>query len=344
MKKKFSMFLVCCLLLSAIFFSACNEVNYSKDDVENLYQSIMTTYGGDNNMLDVSIDTSLVIGENGDETLDKSYIFSLCYNPYIFSASGLVFGVAARQESPTLRYAIQYFNQEEINNVYLGLNDVKVALDEFSNAKTVFENSLGELYYQETVDSLNNLINKLYDLNDDFSRYYFNYFYTDFAEETVLYDGSLKDFMWYELCSISKVSFKYELLNFVPSNPYGEINTWFNSTTILRNFVLSSAEIAEQLTKRNLVSGITQIEVANILSVLKNIQAEMESYEKEYDLFTESLSRVNLKDYFSATNKEAYIESLTNLEKSSFNIINNFIVGRYAGFIEGMEKILVNLS
>ena len=107
---------------------------------------------------------------------------------------------------------------------------------------------------------------------------------------------------------------------------------------------MSSAEITEQLTKRNLVSGITQIEVANILSVLKNIQAEMESYEKEYDLFTESVSRVNLKDYFSATNKEAYIESLTNLEKSSFNIINNFIVGRYAGFIEGMEKILINLS
>ena len=344
MKKKFIMLFVCLFSFSIFFFSACNEPNYSKEDVENLYQSIMTDYGLDNYMLDVSIDMDKVVGEGEDETLDKSYIFSRCYSPYVISSSGLIFGVAARQERPTLVYAIQSFNQEEINSVYNGLNKVKLALDAFKKAKTVFENSGGKLYYQETINSLNDLINNLYNLNDDFSKYYFSYYYTDFKNETELHDGSLKDFLWYELCSISKVSFKYEMENFVPSNPYGEINAWFNSTVVLGDFVNSSSQIIEVLNRTNLVGGLTSSEVSTILNALKSVQAEMTSYEHEYDLYLEALGNINLLEYFNATNKNAYINSCSMLEKSSFNIIDNFISGRYAGFIEAMDKILINLS
>ncbi len=343
MKKRFALIFLCVLSVCFFALSACNDVNYTKNDIEMLYKQIVSQYGNNQNLLDVSIDTS-DFTQSG--TGDRSYIFELCYEPYIASSSGLFFGVAKRQgdtSGGTTIFATQNFNQEEINTIYNKLVNVKNNFDVFYDAKTVYEGSQGNLYYKETIEALNNLISSLYDLNDNFATYYFNYYYTDFSTQNTLLDGSLKDFMWYELCAMSKVSFTYELKDLTLSNPNGEVLTWYNNTKTVKDFVQRSSKILDNLNKNNLVDSLFDEQKQTILTVLKNIQVEIPGYESEYSLFEQMVSIVDLKEYFDATNQDSYIQSCPANQQSAYNIINNFLEGRYMGFIEGIEKIMQNL-
>lgn len=338
MKKKFAIILICILSFGIFFLTGCNEINYTREDVEKLYSSIINEYGDDDGLLNLSIDTSLAV-EDGIINQDKAYIFPLVYNTYISCASGVFFGSSQRQ-GKTLIYSINNFEQEEINDIYNKLNGVRESIKSFVSAKYIFENSQGNLYYMETIDALNTLIGDLYSLNNSFSEYYFKYFYTDFSQESTLAEGSLKDFMWYQLCSISKVSFEYELKTFEMSNPYGEIETWFSNTQLIKNFVATAEQAINYLKDDNLLASVFENNKALILDILKNIQYEMAGYESEYSLFLKALNNVNIREYFTATNQEAYKESLSNLEKSSFEIIDSFIEGRYTGFMEGLTSII----
>ena len=338
MKKKFALILICILSFGIFFFTGCNETNYTKEDVENLYSSIIDEYGDDDGLLNLGIDISLVV-EGGIINQDKAYIFPLVYNKYISCASGVCFGSSQRQ-GKTLIYSINNFEQEEINEIYNKLIRVRESIKSFVSAKYIFENSKGNLYYMETIETLNTLISDLYSLNDSFSEYYFKYFYTDFSQESVLAEGSLKDFMWYQLCSISKVSFEYELKTFKMSNPYGEIETWFANTQLIKDFIAISERAINYLKNDNLLAGVFENNKALILDILKNIQYEMSGFESEYSLFLRALNNVNIREYFTSVNQDAYKESLSNLEKSSFEIIDSFIEGRYTGFMEGLTSII----
>lgn len=337
--KKFFLSTFLCLIMCVCCFGlmGCNGSNKTKDDIDSLFTSMKTETQTadffDGNYLKITFDSTKL----NLTSSDKSYIFPQVYSHYLTASSSLFCGVIDRVGTSIFKS----FTQSQINSIYFRLNAVKNSLLELSQDKYVYELTNGSLHYKNVIASYNTLIQNLYELNDAFAEFYFveNLGYIDFSSST-LKDGNIKDMLRYQLLNVSKVSFNYELLNFMFDNPLGEINTWYNSTTTLKSFVELAKLTNDELGNRENLADHIGSNSQHVLRLFTNMQDQQDEYFQEYSNFIRSVSSFNVKSYFSAANKPAYIENSSYKQQSYFNLIQNFISGRYKAYTSGISSVL----
>ena len=332
--------LILCFCSFGLF--GCGASDYSKDDLDSFYTAITTTnkttsqfFDGD--YLKVDFDSEKI---NISNSQDKSYIFTLAYQHYLKSSSNLLSSVIDRAGG-RISYVVRNFSQKQLNTIYDKFSSVKDALYSLAESKKVFEISDGNLHYKNVIASYNSLINRLYDLNNTFANYYFGYSSTgaDFSTDE-LTDANVRDMLNYQLLKISKVSFEYELLNFMFSNPLGETSTWYDSTTYLKNYVLLAKSTFTILNNSEDLASHIGSNKTKVLPIFENMQIQEKEFDHEYSNFNQSVNTFNVKAYFASTNKAAYISSCSTKEQSSYEIIRNFLTGRYSAYTTGLTEVL----
>lgn len=338
MRKRFLTFFVCfTLILCSLILVGCNK-GYSKDDIATLYSSMQTSEKTkpffDGNSLKVTFDPEKI----DLSSTDKSYIFEKVYSYYLKSSSELMFGVVDRVGK--ISYAVKDFTASQTTDIYNKLQNVNSCLIKLANSKSIYETSNGNLHYKNVLGSYNNLIKSLYTLNEAFAEYYFvdNVGKTDFSKDN-LSDGNVRDMLRYQMILTSKVSFNYELLNFESTNPLGKITTWYDSTYYLKDYVDICELTLETLSNTNDLGQSAAPYTQKVKDLFANAQDQELEYKNEYSLFSTSLSKIDLKAYFSSANKPAYLESRTNTEKSCYQIMQNFLNGRYKAFVDALTLL-----
>jgi len=334
--KKFFLIFLC--LISCLFsfgLSGCSNGNHSKDDIDTLFKAMqtneLTSQFFDGDYFSVSFDNSKV-GSN--QSSNKSYIFPYVYSHYLKCSSGLLSSVIQRVEK--ISYAVKSFPQNELNIVYNKLNDVYISLVNLANDKAIFELTNGNLHYKNVINSYNSLIKQLYSLNESFAEFYFNGVGNVDFSKVELSDGNIRDMMWYQLLLTSKVSFNYDFLNFVSSNPRGEILTWYNSTTLLKDYISDTSSIINKIRNTENLASHLGIDKVYVKPIFVNMQNQEIEFLNEYSKFIDNISVFNLKSYFASTNKDAFILSCSRQEQSCFTVSQTFINGRYAAFMDGL--------
>lgn len=340
MKKIFLSTILCLILcVCSLGLFGCKEVNYTKNDLDELYTSIKTeettSQFFDGEKLVVNFDSEKITFVS----TDKNYIFPEIYKYYLTTSSSLLSEVIKRVGS--LSTLANNFSQSQINSIYNKLNDVKSKLNKLAQSKLIFEISNGNLHYKSLINSYNNLITSLYNLNNTFANFYFidSLGKVDFSV-TELTDSNIRDMLRYQLLKTSIVSFKYELLNFVTSNPLGEINTWFNSTITLKNYVNLAKQTLTVLDNYENLASHAGSNKNNIRAYFLNMQIQQEEYDQEYSSFLKSINKFNVKSYLISTNKNAYLESSSYYQQSYYQIIENFLIGRYLSYYNALTAVV----
>ena len=318
-------------------FVGCKE--YSKEDISTLYSSMqksdITKPFFNGNSLQVNFDAQKI---NLSDTTDKSRIFEDVYKYYLKSSSELMFGVVDRVKS--ISTAVKDFNKSQTTDIYKKLKNVNECLINLADSKSIYETSNGNLHYKNVLGNYNSLIKSLYSLNEAFAEYYFvdKIGKADFSKDE-LSDSNVRDMLRYQMLLLSKVSFNYELLNFESNNPMGSIQSWFNSTYYLKDYVELCETTLGTLGNANDLGQSASPYIQQVKNLFAKAQDQELEYKNEYKLFLTSLSKFNLKAYFTATNKSAYLESRTNTEKSCYQIMQNFLNGRYKAYVDALTLV-----
>lgn len=320
-----------------LLLTGCKEVTFSVDDFDNLYSQMKTDditgqYFKDDSLV-VNFSDNIEINNRND----KSYIFSAVYSYYLKSSSRLFSGVIKNQPKPS--FVLRNFKQAEITDLYLKLDDVKNKLIEFNESKIVYEKTESHIYYKNVIGSYNLLINSLYNFNTSFANAYFSSVGKVSFPKDTLSDRNIKDFLAYQLMQASKVSFNFELKPFKINNPLGEVHTFIDNTTELKNFVTISQSILLRIDSTRDVTPIGT-NATNLIDLFASIQNNMDKYNNECDKFLKALNNFNVKAYHSSSNKQNYLDDCDPLEKSSFNIINNFLGGRYKALMQALNEVI----
>lgn len=330
------MILVC---LCPLFLSGCGETKFSATDIDALYTTMKqdddtSQFFGANNNLVVNFSSKI----NTANSSDKSYIFSQVYKFYLDSSSRLFSTVVERNTTPS--FVIRNFKEREITTIYNNLNDVYSKMKALSDSKTVYEQSEGYIYYRKLLTDYNNLISSLLTLNTNFANAYFatagkvDYSKTDFG------DSDIRNMLCYQLMLASKVSFDYELRSFKISNPMGEVLTWYNASNQIKSFVpLATACLA--IINSPVENIVSKTNMNTISSLYTTIQENADKYNNEYLKFNKALENFNAKEFLvlSQAERTVYLENCTALENSSYNIIQNFISGRYSALVNCLDEI-----
>lgn len=339
MKRTLLSIILCFMLaLTSFAFVGCKDKQYSKDDVASLLNTMKTdettSQFFQGNYVKVNFDPSKISqAEN-----DKSYIFSSIYSFYLDSASGLFLSVADRFANAS--YAIADFSGEQITTIYNKLEDVYAKLRTLAASKLIFETSNGNLHYKNVISDYNALIESFYSLNDSFADFYFvdGIAKTNFITED-LSNNNVRDMLRYLLLQISRVSYRYDLLNFIYTNPLGEIVSWYNATTYLKEYVNVCYQTLIDLANANDLALSISPNTTEAKVIFGSFQDQEKQYENEYNLFLEALQNFNVKAYFNSNNKQAYLQNISQVERSSFNVMQNFLKGRYSATINGLKLI-----
>ena len=330
------------MMFSSLLFTACDQENYSKADVDSVYSAILDDYCDNKGYIDIDIDASKVVQADAVSD-DKYYIFPYILDNYVSFASGIVFSVSSRQNG--ILFSLSEFSQDELNVIYAKLSNVLTSLNSLYEVKNVYENSNGFLQYHELINSYYNLIENLYSLSGSFSQYYFNSLYSsDFSVSNVA-KGSLSDIFWFELFSLSEVSYIYDLKNYVSVDGDGEVVTWFNNSRVLKTFVNDTSELLTALKLNNDLSyGTTSINKTTLAGTISNMLDLKSTFERDYNTFVSASNGSFLGEYLKATNKTSFLENSSNFDKSKFNLINGFILGRYESFMSGIRLSKNNMN
>lgn len=338
MKKFITICILFVLSLSVFALTGCGT-NYTPDDINSMYREVLTYVGDAQGFLQVGVNKEKVVQASSLQN-DKAYIFPLCYDNFLSAEAGLFFGVASRQEKD-ITYTLRKFNKDELNKTYEKLKDVRDASMSVASNRSIYESSKGNLKYQELVVSCNNLIEKLNALNDYFSPIYFEHYFTGYTAGE-LSDGELKDALFYDLQVLSEVAYDYALKHFEFSNPYGEVKTWYDNSTMLKETNERILETLGKLRKNSLTEGMMSGTKNNIISILERIQLEKTGYKDEFLGYQKALNSVDIVMYSKATNKSAYKQNLDKKEQSCFEIIDRFLNGRYNGMCLALRDIVHN--
>ncbi|NCB48128.1 MAG: hypothetical protein EOM55_00635 [Clostridia bacterium] len=332
----------CVIIISSFLFCACNEENYSKADVDTIYSAILDDYCDTKGYIDININASKVVHTEAVSD-DKYYIFPYILDNYVSFSSGLVFSVASRQNG--ILFSLGSFSQKELNDVYAKFSNVLTSLNSLDEIKNIYENSDGYLQYDELINAYFVLIDNLYSLSDSFSDYYFDSLYSSNFSASNVAKGSLSDLFWFELFSLSKVSYIYDLKNMNSIESEGEVVTWFNNTRVLKTFVNDSADILSALKLNNDLSyGTNLTHKTNLAGIISNMLDLKSAFERDFNNFVIASSGFFLNEYLNATNRTSYLQNCSEFENSKFNLINEFILGRYEAFLSGIRMSKYNIN
>ena len=345
MRKRLLSFILCvCLIFVPMFFTGCNK-DYSKEDVSNLYSSIKT----DDKTKNFFNGNTLNISFNGVrvDSGDKGYIFPAVYDYYLKCSSGLFFSIIDKYDrigavSDAVSYSIKDFTKEQIAVIYNKLKIVNENLRTISDSKSIYEITNAELHYKELINDYNNLIISLYDINTSFANYYFSGVgKVDFSNsETELSDSNIRDMLWFVLLKLSKVTFNYDVLNYTPSNPLGEVNnSYINKTEYMKDFLDVCYESLSNLNTTNDLALTLLSNKSKVKTLFESMQNGFSIYETEYNIFLKSLNNFDLKNYLTATNKNAFLANSSNSSKSNFKNMQNFLNGTYKAYLNGVDRV-----
>lgn len=341
--KNFSVFVVfLVMMVSLVFLPACDTSCHSKADIDDVYSTILDDFCDSKGYIAIGVSSSKVV-QTTNVSDDKYYIFPLLLDNYVSYASGAVFGVASRQDGILL--SLNGFSQDELNDVYDGFSSVLASLQSLDEVKSVYENSNGRLRYQDLINAYFDLIDKLYSLSDTFSSCYFEDTYTGNFTETVVEKGSLSDIFWYELEVLSKVSYRYDLQNYVVDESDGAVVEWYDSSTVLKSFMLDTADLLSALkVDGNLAQSITTSNKTTLTQLVNNMFDGQNAFEENYNSYVSALANFDLSDYLVATNKQSYLQNCTYREQGSFSIIVEFLNGRYSAFMSAVSSAISKMN
>lgn len=343
MKKLFSILLCATIAICCLCVCACdNPIPKNTTNVDEQYQMLMQNYG-DNGYLLLSVDTSKVVPSSADVEHDKSYVFENVFKKYLDCSSGFFLYIAKRDGGAS--QVINKYASSKATELQSLFAECTSAVIHFAQEKQIFEQSAGALHYVETVEAMNVVIDKFYLLNTVFADEYFKVKGFRFEGQTDLVDcaTAVNDIFWYELCALSRISFGYELVLFANTNPLGDTTEWFDSTQTVKNVceiannMLPKLKAHDDITLYLNATGREQI-----LQCLKNIESLRTNFVVEYNSFLEAKHLVDLKTYLSLSTqmqREEYLETLPNIQKSRFLIVNNFMQGKYVA-LENVMKLI----
>lgn len=339
MKRKSLLVIFLIVVISIFIFPGCNERNYTKEEANAVYKSILNDYGDSFGYIDLEINLL------NEEEEPKKDIFSLCFRHIIDCAEGVFFGGTQRQNK-TLLTVISNFSQEEVNKVANNLNNLKSALDKWYATKVVFEDSRGKLLFQELVTCYNRVAESLFRLNEDFEASYFSRFGKDFSTTLGLTQNLVNDYLWWQVCRYSEIVYNYELKNMKFEGPFDE--SWWRGTNLkkfVNNVGRETGGNSRFIDKLKSVSDfnnrISEEERKTMQSLLSNMQKESSLFNKSFSLFMDCINDVNMQSCLKAINSgtfEAFLEGESNLNRGKFEIIDNFINGIFSSYVTGLER------
>ena len=342
MKKFISFILAVMLCFGAVVLSACNEQTRTSADVYGLYIQMRDEEAPDG-FLSVSINTSKVVPAGRSVEEDKAQVFGGVYAHYLDCASGFFFSVFERKGTPEF---LNHYSGEQLSTLYNKLSKTYSTLKALKKEIYVYEASDGNLNYKQVVTKYNLLIDKFFDLSFYFANLYYTSNSFNLSNYTTLSASgtNLNDFLWYELCVMARVSFGYELINYVYSNPLGDITDWLNRSVYVKGSIAVAKRLSAKLKQHNnnLTDYLASSGMSSAFKTLCNMQSNRECFLKSYNLFLSAKHSVDLKAYLGyATQAErnAYLNSLTNESRSYFRIVFNFLQDDYDGYLVAFKGV-----
>ena len=124
------------------------------------------------------------------------------------------------------------------------------------------------------------------------------------------------------------------------TNPLGETKTWYNSTTTLKSYIELAKSTLTELDNTNNLADHVIANASKVKTLFANMQSQELEYEQEYKNFIQGVNLFNVKSYFASTNKPAYISSASYMQQSYFQIIQNFLSGRYVAYVEALDDVI----
>lgn len=342
--KNFTLFSLSFLFVfSFIFLTACGDDNQSKIDVKNVHAAISEKFCNPQGYLSISISPSVVQADVAAD--DKYQVFPKILDNFVDYASGAVFSLAFR--SSDFDYALSSFSNEQLSQVHSKFSKVLSHLESLDKVKSVYENSNGHLQYNELVCQYFHLIDALYSLTDSFQAFYLSGLYQPNFTANTITKTSISNVLWLKLYSLSKVSYFYELKDYVVDESDGAVENWLFATEELRPFIYSASDLLQALkTNADLTQGISSEKKASLAERFNNMLSLKNAFENDFCIFLSSAKGVNLKEYFSAPNQLSYLENLPTFERSKFSLIFQFLSGRYRAFADALSSstTLLNIN
>ena len=324
-----------------MLFVSCDKQT-SSQDIFHAYESLQSTYG-ENGFLQVSVDMSKVVPQGHTVGEDKAQIFPGIYDYYLDCASGFVMSIFARKGDGSF---LDSYNQEQKNNLLTKFEAVLSRLSNLNKEIDVYETASGNLNYKEVVRSYNLVIESLYELNFYFADLYYSQNSFNFTSYSKIMNckTNLNDYLWYTLGLISKVSFDYEVLNYIYANPLGDTTEWVNRSIHTKNTINIAKDLTQKLKQRNddLTDYLPSTGSSNAHSVLSNIQLEQENYLDEYGVFEETRSTIGVKEYVnlkSDEDREKYLSTLGVENRAKFQVVFNFLDNSYSALVSALRQV-----
>ena len=332
--KKFVVLLISiCFAFVPAVLCGCNSL-HTAGEVRTLYLTMKNEYSF-GNFLSVPLDTSKVVPQGKTIGEDKAQVFTDVYAYYLDLSSGFLVSVFDRNMSATF---LSDYSNDELNELYNKLNSTYIRLKNLSEEINIYETSDGNLHYKEVVNCYNIVVDKFFDLSYYFAGLYFSKNRFDFSsiQELSTAGTNLNDFVWYELCLLSRISFGTEVVNYAYSNPLGSIDGWLDRSEYVKSTLTLAQRILPKLKAHNtnLTNYISSNGSANALNIIKNMQNDRENFLRQYNGFVYCKNSVSFATYINLVSEEEknnYLAIQSNETISKYNIIFDFLSGKYAG-------------
>lgn len=326
---------------SCVFFTACDKQT-SSQDIYHVYETLKNNHG-ESGFLKINIDMSKVVPQGHALGEDKAQIFPGIYDYYLDCSSGFFMSIFARKGNGTF---LDNYTQEQKNNLLTKIESVSSRLSDLDGEIDVYETTSGNLNYKEVVRSYNLLISSLYELNFYFADLYYSQNSFNFTSYSKIMNckTNLNDYLWYTLGLVSKVSFDYEVLNYIYANPLQDTTEWVNRSNYTKQTISIAQDLTQKLKQRNddLTDYLPSTGSSTAHSVLSNMQLEQENYLDEYGLFVETKNSISVKEYVNLKtdeDRENYLNTLNMEKRAKFQIIFYFLDNNYSALVSGLRQV-----
>lgn len=341
-RKLFCIIFAFIISLSVICMSGCDNGDNNSFAVTSVASRIVNDYAS-GGYVTMNIDIEKVRDASVAQDKDKSYVFTAIYKNFLDMSSGLFFNYFKRNNYS--QSAFDIFTKNQNINLESRLNEVESALSSLKKEKTIYEDSDGNLRYKEVVNCYNVAVDKMYNLNYYFAGIYFKAINFNLQEYTALSSlgSKLNDYLWYQICQMSRVAFGYEVINYVYSNPFGDMTEWYNRSTYTQEVLETANPMVQKLkTTQDLGQALPASGSANALAILKNIDAEEYAFLSNYSTFVYAKNLLDIPSYLkldSDSEREAYLSRCSVTDRSRFNIVFNFLNNSYTALTFALNDI-----
>lgn len=343
MKKRiFCIVFAILISISALSLVGCQDKDASSSRVAAIAAGITSSYADASGYISVDIDIDKVRDHSVSIDKDKSYVLTSVYEPFLLMSSGLFFTYFKQNGSSSECFDI--FTSEQKKELNSRLSDVKSTLDALNREKYIYETSEGRLRYKEVVKCYNLAIDRLYNLNFYFADIYFvGAFDLSSATSLTSLGDKFNGYLWHLVSLSSRVSFGYEVLNYVYSNPFGDMTGWLEKSVYTNEAKSTLSPIISRLKNtEDLAGSISSASSTALLEILKNIRSKESMLRKNYSTFVYAKSLVDMPTYLSfdtESARESYLARISSMDRSRFNVMFDFMQGSYSALMSAMEQV-----